>query len=205
MTIINLNNQSLNHEYNANSSLDSIIDKIQLDSNGTEIITKIEVDGISVSNEDENTVCSKAISNFNTINFQTKTSVELAYEALDSCTEYINILIEKIQLVSLNFLDNKVVEANAEFAEIIELLDLLVQLITKVNKTIHSQIDIKYQKSETIKRLEIHLLSVLKALIPAKEKNDIIMLCDLLEYELVDNLIQWKIKAIPELKKMKTN
>jgi hypothetical protein len=46
-------------------------------------------------------------------------------------------------------------------------------------------------------------LSVIKALLPAKEKNDVVMLCDLLEYELIDNLTQWKIKVLPELKKLK--
>jgi hypothetical protein len=40
-------------------------------------------------------------------------------------------------------------------------------------------------------------------LLSAKEKNDNIMLCDLLEYELIDNLTQWKIKILPELKKLK--
>ncbi len=58
-------------------------------------------------------------------------------------------------------------------------------------------------KDESIQKLEIHLLSVMKALLQAKEKNDTIMLCDLLEYELADNLTQWKIKVLPELKKLK--
>ncbi len=53
--------------------------------------------------------------------------------------------------------------------------------------------------------LEVRLISTLQQLIPAKEKNDIIMLCDLLEYELVDILDEWKNKVIPELMKLKDN
>ena len=58
-------------------------------------------------------------------------------------------------------------------------------------------------KNEEFQKLEIHLLSVVRSLLQAKEKNDSIMICDLLEYELIDNLKQWKIKILPELKKLK--
>ncbi len=205
MTIINLNNKVVSNEFNSNSSLDNIIDSVLSNNNGDEVLTEIIVDGVSLSLANEETVCTKAISNFDVIELNTKPSLDLAFEALDSCSSYVDIVIEKIQSISNSFSENKTNEANTEFAEVIEILDLFIQLMTKINKTIHSQGNIKFQKSEVLKNLEMHLLSVLKALIPAKEKNDIIMLCDLLEYELVDNLTQWKIKAIPELKRMKAN
>ena len=53
-----------------------------------------------------------------------------------------------------------------------------------------------------LKQVQIHLLSVLKAIKSAQHSGDKPMLIDLLEYELQDNLTQWKIKAIPKLKNM---
>ena len=42
----------------------------------------------------------------------------------------------------------------------------------------------------------------IKAINTAFKKNDIVMLQDLLEYELIDNLTQWKIQALPKIKKL---
>lgn len=50
------------------------------------------------------------------------------------------------------------------------------------------------------KELQIHLLSVMKALSDSINKDDSIMLTDLLEYELKDNLTQWKIHVLTNLK-----
>ena len=50
------------------------------------------------------------------------------------------------------------------------------------------------------KELQIHLLSVMKAVSDAISKDDTIMLTDLLEYELKDNLTQWKIHVLTNLK-----
>jgi len=89
------------------------------------------------------------------------------------------------------------------FGEVIEIMDLFVQLMSRIYKTVRKRHPQQLQATQTFQQLEIHLLSIMKALLPAKEKNDIIMLNDLLEYELIDNLTQWKIKAIPELKKLR--
>ena len=51
-----------------------------------------------------------------------------------------------------------------------------------------------------IKNLQIHLLSVLKAIETAHNSKDIVMLEDLLEFELKDNLTKWKILVTPALK-----
>ena len=42
----------------------------------------------------------------------------------------------------------------------------------------------------------------MKGIESAKNNNDYIMLNDLLEYELADNLTQWKLKILPRLKKI---
>lgn len=54
--------------------------------------------------------------------------------------------------------------------------------------------------STSIKNLQIHLLSLIKGIQFALKSSDMIMLNDLLEYELKDNLSQWRISTIPTLK-----
>lgn len=170
-----------------------------------EVITNVYIDGVEISLEEERKLSAHPVESFHNIDFTVKSSFELALETLDSCTSYIDIAIDKIRKLSFMYANNKSEEANNIFIDVIEIMDVFVQLISKIHSTIRIHLPDQQIKSKTIQDLEVHLLSILKALVPAKKRNDIIMLCDLLEYELIDNLTQWKIKAIPELKKLKEN
>jgi len=168
------------------------------------IVTEMVLDGENINFDICKELLKSQVTKFKDIEFKLLSRMELAFDALDSCPSYIDELNLKIQKVVPLFKDNKLKQANILFGETIELLDLFIQLIASIHQTIKSVSGTDIRTFKTFQELEIHLLSVLKAILPAKEKNDIIMLCDLLEYELTDNLTQWKIKAIPELKKLKT-
>ena len=135
-------------------------------------------------------------------NIQKNSSLDLAFESIDSCYGYVDYIMTQIQKLIENYNQGNMDLANHNFVEVIELMDLYIQLVSRVYRVLRLELK-TMQKDESIQKLEIHLLSVMKALLQAKEKNDTIMLCDLLEYELADNLTQWKIKVLPELKKLK--
>lgn len=130
-------------------------------------------------------------------------TLNLAFESIDSAFGYIDYIISQVQVLIVHFQSGDLNAANAHFVEVAELMDLYIQLMGRIYQVIRANNPDRPVKDEGIQRLEIHLLSVMKALLSAKEKNDNIMLCDLLEYELIDNLTQWKIKILPELKKLK--
>jgi hypothetical protein len=131
------------------------------------------------------------------------TSLDLAFESIDSCFGYVDYITVQIHKLVALYNQNDKELANDTFVEVIELMDLYIQLVSRVYRVLRTDLKIMNFKDEAIQKLEIHLLSVMRALLNAKEMNDTIMLCDLLEYELVDNLTQWKIKTLPELKKLK--
>lgn len=140
----------------------------------------------------------------NSLNNETKSnSLNLAFESIDSCFGYVEYISAQIHKLILAYNKGEFDSANNTFVEVIELMDLYVQLITRVYRVLRTDLPFTNYKDENVQRLEIHLLSIMKAILQAKEKNDVIMLCDLLEYELIDNLTQWKIKVLPELKKLK--
>lgn len=130
-------------------------------------------------------------------------SLDLAFESIDSCFGYVDYIMAQIQKLTTQYNAGELDTANQSFVEVIELMDLYIQLVSRVYRVLRTDLKLPNFKDENIQKLEIHLLSVMKALLQAKEKNDTIMLCDLLEYELADNLTQWKIKVLPELKKLK--
>lgn len=130
-------------------------------------------------------------------------SLDLAFESIDSCFGYVDYIILRIQKLIGFYNEGEIDQANSVFMEVVDLMDLYIQLISRVYRIIRVDLQGQSFKDENIQKLEIHLLSVIKALLLAKEKEDVIMLCDLLEYELVDNLTQWKIKVLPDLRKLK--
>ncbi|MBT7608375.1 MAG: hypothetical protein HN576_01375 [Bacteriovoracaceae bacterium] len=204
MTQITINNEVINAKIESSESINEALDFILADSaREEEVIANVTLNGKDLPLEIDDKVLDEPISNYDTIDFTLKTSLELAYEALDSSNAYIDLIIDKIHALTDLYQENKIEEANLKFGEAIEIIDMFVQLISRIYKTLRKDQAQGFNKADTIQNLEIHLLSILKALVPAKEKEDIIMLCDLLEYELIDNLTQWKIKAVPELKRQK--
>ena len=203
MTLIRINSRNVEQKIDQKKSINSVMDFILQDlANEEEVVSNIHVNGQEISPDQDN-IMNSPISYFESVDFTLTKSVDLAFDALDSSGAYIDIMIEKIQKLTVLYQQNQTAEANKLFGEAIEIIDLFIQLMTRVQRTFKKSGLVKGQKTETIAQLEIHLLSILKALIPAKEKEDIIMLCDLLEYELIDNLTQWKIRAVPELKKLR--
>lgn len=169
------------------------------------VLCAIELNGETFNISDRPELMVAPIGLYQSINLVTKNRLDLIFESLDSCSVYLDILVKNIKEMSLSLQQDDVLVANSNFSKCIEGIELFVDLMTKINSGLRAEMGGRYKKSQGILDLEIHLLSILKAIVPAREKNDIIMLCDLLEYELADNLTQWKIKAIPELKKIGEN
>ena len=206
MTQVTLNQSPLKNSISQDQSLDELVSFIfDKEVSKENILVNINLDGEIIPFEDGLRVASAKVSSFKEIDFEIKSSLELAYEALDSCNDYIDLLIKKIKYLTECYNKNEIDQANDSFTEVIDILDLYTQLFARIHSTLKRNLPDTITVGADIQKLDIHLLSILKALIPAKENGDIIMLCDLLEYELIDNLTQWKIKIVPALKRLKGN
>ncbi len=81
-------------------------------------------------------------------------------------------------------------------------LSAMISTFTVIHKDCKHLSNDAHFGNKAFRGVKIHLLSILKAIQSASLSNDKVMLADLLEYELQDNLTQWKISAIPLLKQM---
>jgi hypothetical protein len=74
-----------------------------------------------------------------------------------------------------------------------------VELTTLLTKAV-----MQFKKATIIdfKNSHVHLLFIVKAMIQSNQKADLIALEDLIKYELKDNLTQWKIDLIPQIKRL---
>lgn len=211
MTSVTINSKNFDYQKDVTTTVGEMINLLlENDLCHGQSITEVRLDQTildlhTLKNQNEHFILTSKIEKYEEIDFITKTSLALALEALDSCDEYLIVLAGKISTLLTLYREDKHDEGNRLFTEFLEIMDLFTQLMNQINHAIKTNSPDEYQKPESVTNLENELLYILKTLIPAKEKNDIVMLCDLLEYELMDNLNKWKIMAIPELKKAKNN
>jgi hypothetical protein len=199
MPEIKINNEIINFSFPKINSLKEIIDLLLKEKiKPNEVISQVIIDGEMIDFENGEEL-KKKLDDLSEINFTINNSLSLAFHALYDCGLYIDSAIERILEIVQLYRENEVQKANNSFPEIIDAIDFFVNLITKIYKTIFNNLSTEIYHHELFQNLEIHLLTILKSLLPAKEKGDITMLCDLLEYELAENLKQWKTEIIPSL------
>lgn len=119
---------------------------------------------------------------------QIRNALLVTLEALQSMGEYIHGIVQ-------DFRTNNEKEANAKLSELIEIVNLFVQLISQVKEQ-HPNIN---SVMDEIAHAERHLLETVKEILEVKQNADDTSLCDLLEYELGDNLETWQKKIVEPL------
>jgi len=153
---------------------------------------------VDINSEDPSLIRPIADNDHIQINFDQKKTFmsDIIYET----HELANKIIDQIINVSIHLSDDIKDNKNLQKVTcIIQAVDTFVQSISFITKNIkNTETDFH---SLPFKQLHIHLLSVMKAINTAQNTQDYIMLADLLEYELKDNLTQWKILIMPTLRK----
>jgi hypothetical protein len=97
--------------------------------------------------------------------------------------------------VSHSWGDGQLVQLSHEISQFVEITTLITKLIRQPKKNLVAG----------IKESHISLLCILKAINHASLKDDVIVLSELIKYELRDNLTQWKIEYIPQTRRLLKN
>lgn len=143
---------------------------------------------ITIKEEPMSGTTSQPIEEVSNLLTQTLTiSSDLLSDIIQQINEFSDFSPEKEFLLNqrLGFL-------TGDITQFVELTTLLSKLfINKFKVTVPD-----------IKNSHIHLLFILKAVNHARQKQDFLVLEDLIKYELKDNLTQWKIDLIPKMKKL---
>ena len=169
-----------------------------------EYLSSLAINGEHIQNFNQNTILNKPLSEIQHIELRTSNSKSILLETIDDLPKYIDQLLGTINL-AVKFSENDQYKLSETLLlEIIGKIDAFIQLISHIHQSLSVISDERLKSGQTIKQLEIHLLSVVKAILVAQKREDQVMLIDLLDYELKDNLTQWKIVAIPQIKKLNT-
>lgn len=122
--------------------------------------------------------------------------------AIDSACDAIGYLQKTITSTVASIASSNHQNGIKELENIYSVLDLLLNLFQQIVTAKEDVFKSNKNLQQNLTQIEIHLLGLMKALLQAKEKKDYVMVSDLLEYELADNLTQWRIKILLEISKL---
>ena len=200
MAFIEINSQRIKINEQNFLNLKSIIPKLQKEFPVNQFsLQNFKVNGEAIDINSENPKLIRPIekNDIIEINFQSKDNI--LYDIVLDLNSLIDKILNKIKQTSTNLKSDKNEDALVNMSVIVDAIDLFIK---GINQTI-SKSNLQQEEKDflPIKELQVHLLSIVKAISGAYAKQDYIMLTDLLEYELRDNLTQWKILILPVLKK----
>ena len=199
MATIEVNSQRINFDETQFFNLKTLIPKIQKKFPFDQYkVEKVSLNGVNIDLHSDHYQLSQPIHKSDYISINIKKTQNNLLNLIDETSELIEKIIQKI-FKSVNELkQDQLDDINKDLNTIIEALDIFIQSLTHCLK--EANFEASEQSLLPIKELEIHLLTVIKAINISQRKRDYIILADLLEYELKDNLTQWKILVIPPLK-----
>ncbi len=200
MAIIEVNSERISFDENSFLNLKEILPKLQKNFPVENYqIKKFTINGEDVDINSEHAALIRPIANRDYIQITFDEKTILLAEIVEDLTGLITKIINEIELGTNYLKQDQNASGEKHLIKIIEAIDVFIQSVTHCCQEIFTNAEAK--AGLPIKELQIHLLSIIKAVNSAQSKKDYIMLTDLLEYELKDNLRQWKILILPVLKK----
>ncbi|MCB9024995.1 MAG: hypothetical protein H6625_01650 [Bdellovibrionaceae bacterium] len=182
----------LKNIYPSTSSVSEIIADFELQcwEKGS-VICEIHLNGIYISEEEEKNLSKKTINDVNTLEILTRDQTELIEVTLRTMNQWIPKIRDRSRELSTFYKIQKEVISADDFIELIDgckwLSDSLHLLKPTLLKLVNNpEFEEKWTQSELI------FTSTAKEVLSSFEKQDMVLLSDILEYDLSDSLDQWQ-------------
>jgi hypothetical protein len=199
MAILEVNHNQINFESKEYLNLKSLIPKLQkkfpLEAYS---INNFLVNGVDIDINSEDPILIRPIHTEDHIQISFNKNDILLNDIVSQLPLLLDKIIKRILICAMELKADDEYNATKSLSKAIEAVDTFIESVVYALDNTPDENELI--ATLPVKELQIHLLSVLKAINTASSKDDTIMLTDLLEYELKDNLTQWKILIIPVLK-----
>ena len=194
MKTIRINGVEQNVPANAKIFDDFIKDLTKSLSTERKVIASIRIDGQEISETDELQFGSMPLNEMGSIEVDTASPADLAYQTLTTLEQYVDRLVASIERAALHYKTKNLVSGDAYFAKSIDGLDLFVQTIGGV------KLALRVGLNTTVALAEADLASIMNDLLDAKRQNNYVYMSELLETALVKNMVEWREKVFPLLR-----
>jgi hypothetical protein len=199
-----LDQQNTAIEESSVNNLEEILVKVMSDLiRPGQVITTVKLNGEVYSEENPHDAVRISLSDIETLEIHTMATDEIAWRFLDSGVEQVDMIIQGAQKISELFRIADETEANEQYADFLESLRLFLQMVAEVKAILNLDLASAF-KGRTVEDRVEKLSEMMDQMLHVQEEEDWIMLADLLEYELIPLLEEWK-SILPLLKGKKGN
>jgi len=122
---------------------------------------------------------------------------QLFEEAISACLLSIDAIKEKTDIALTSFNKSQFKKFDKQILDILETLDAFVRLSSVIKTALTENYNFSLKDVSPFLKLQFKLLTILKKISKARKNNDLILLLDLFDYELGQNLEQFKIEVLP--------
>jgi len=154
-------------------------------------ITRLILDGEEYTQEELETRSFKGRDE-ELLEIETTTPEDMKKRGFDLLEEYMTQIVPQMEKASELLRVADEFEANQFYATCLEDLKLLIQLIEDIESVLHMDFAEVHFRGTPIRERVERLSSLIKEMLSSQKDNDWIMLADLIEYELIPLLEEWK-------------
>jgi hypothetical protein len=171
----------------------------------SQVISVLKVNGETIDESGEPGLSMRALDQLGNIEITTVDQLELAFEALASAKAYIKKLISYCQLNGEAYKTGKIKEADKNFVHLVDGLENLTQLVMASQSILRGKYRGIHTNDSSLRIAQVRLVSAIEELLPAKKKNDHVMLADILCNELPEALREMSDYGIPVLQRLRNS
>lgn len=193
MPKIIINDIDRNHDTSSINNLNELYKNLLGEYKSTEsFVNKIRLNGKDLTENELENNGNLPIKEIDSLELIILTVPEMALNNINNAMEYLNKLIPGIEKASELFRTKSEEEANKYYLQCVEGLAWFREVIDNVKLTLKEELDKLDFGSKSIEIHDEKMLSLTKELADSQSKKDWVMLADLLEYELLPYLEEWK-------------
>lgn len=171
----------------------------------SQVISVLKVNGETIDESGEPGLSMRALDQLGNIEITTVDQLELAFEALASAKAYIKKLISYCQINGEAYKTGKIKEADKNFVHLVDGLENLTQLVMASQSILRGKYRGIHTNDSSLRIAQVRLVSAIEELLPAKKKNDHVMLADILCNELPEALREMADYGIPVLQRLRNS
>ncbi len=195
-----IDQQSIEMDTSGVNNLEEILAKIMAeDVTPGSTITTVKLNGTVYSEKTPHDAVGVAISDIKTLEINTMGEEEIAWRFLENGVRQLDLLIQGAEKVSELFRIADEAEANEHYAQLLESLRLFLHIVDQVKGILNLDLSAIAFENDTVEQRFEKLSEVINEMLKVQEEKDWIMLADLIEYELMPLLEEWK-SIVPVLK-----
>jgi hypothetical protein len=171
----------------------------------SQVVSVIKINGEPIDESKEAAISMRSLSQVGAIEITTVDQLELAFEALSSAKAYTKKLIAYCRQNGEHYKKGQTKDADKSFVDLVDGLENLTQLVMTSQTILRGKYRGIHTNDSSLRIAQVRLVSAIEELLPAKKKNDHVMLADILCNELPDALQEMADYGIPVLQRLRTS